>query len=261
MDKIDTAVGFLGCGGIASALTEGLCGASDFTGRIFVFNRNPAKAEALEALCPDKVKAVRSNQDVVDAAEVIFPALVPDVLRQVAPSLRIRPENRIVHIAAGIKLAEARSWFEPAASIVRCVPLPFAARRMGPVVLYGEDAKCESLLALLGSVVKVGTEKDLEILAAITGMMVSYYALVGETVRWGMSKGIDFKSALDYTTLMNEALSVLMRNDCTEDIEPFLLKHTTPNGMNELGLRIMRGSGAYAAWTEALEQIGRRYGL
>ncbi len=128
-------------------------------------------------------------------------------------------------------------------------------------MLYGDDVKSKALLGLLGSVLKVSTEKDLEILAAITGMMVSYYASVGETVKWGMSKGIDFQSVLQYTTFMNEALSTLMRNDCTENIETFLLENTTPCGMNELGLKIMRDSNAYKPWVEALEQIGKHYKL
>jgi pyrroline-5-carboxylate reductase len=85
--------------------------------------------------------------------------------------------------------------------------------------------------------------------------------VVGETVKWAASKGIDFESALRYTTFMNEALSILMRKECTEDIEAFLVENSTPHGTNELGLNIMRISGAYGHWTEALERIGERYGL
>lgn len=261
MNGVDVTVGFMGVGGIATALTKGLCSSPDFKGRIFVFNPNSEKAKALQASYPDKVIVSTSNQELIDCAEIIFPTLLPNVLRKVASSLAFRKENRIVHLAAGIKLTEAKPWFVPARTVVRCVPLPFASRRIGPIVLYGDDVKSEALLALLGSVIKVGTEKDLEILAAITGMMVSYYALIGETVRWGMSKGIDFQSVLQYTTFMNEALSTLMRNNCTENIETFLLENTTPQGMNELGLKIMRDSNAYKQWVEALEQIGKHYKL
>lgn len=259
--SIKTTVGFMGTGGIATALAKGFCGSSDFNGQVFVFDRNPEKMGALKTLYPEKIVVAESNQNLIDNAEVVFPTLLPKVLREVAPSLTFRKENHIVQLAAGIKLAEAKPWFDPAQSLVRCVPLPFASRRIGPVVLFGDDPLSESLLALLGSVVKVSTEKDLEILAAITGMMVPYYAVVGETVKWGMSKGIDFQSALTYTTFMNEALSTLMRKDCTEDIEAFLLENTTPHGMNELGLKIMRDAGAYDKWSEALEKIGKHYGL
>lgn len=259
--NIKTTIGFMGTGGIATALAKGFCGSPDFSGRVFVFDPNPEKTGTLKTLYPETVVVAESNQALIDNVDVIFPTLLPDILRDVAPTLTFRKENHIIQLAAGIKLSEAKSWFESAQSLVRCVPLPFASRRIGPVVLFGDDPLSESLLAMLGSVVKVSTEKDLEVLAAITGMMVSYYATVGETVKWGMSKGIDFQSALKYTTFMNEALSTLMRNDCTEDIEAFLLENTTPHGMNELGLKIMRDSGAYGPWIEALEQIGKHYKL
>jgi pyrroline-5-carboxylate reductase len=259
--SIVTTVGFMGVGGIASALTKGFCDSGDFAGRVFLYNPHTEKSQALKERYPDKIVVTRSNQELIDSAEIVFPTMLPGVLREVAPSLVFRRENRVVHIAAGIKLGEIKECFAPARGVARCVPLPFASRRIGPVVLYGDDPEIEALLALLGSVVKVGTEKDLEILAAITGMMVSYYAVVGETIKWGMQKGIDFQRALEYTTFMNEALSTLMRSDCTEDIEKFLLENTTPRGMNELGLKIMRDSNAYKAWSEALEQIGRHYGL
>ncbi len=251
----------MGTGGIAAALVKGFCGSPKFEGHVFLHNRSPEKAASLQTLYPDKISVMRSNQEVVDNAEIIFPTLLPSVLREVVSTLTFRKENRIAHLAAAIALPVAKPWYAPAGSVVRCVPLPFASRRIGPVVVYGDDFEIESLLSLVGSVVKVKAEKDLEILAAITGMMVSYYALVGETVQWGMSKGIDFQSALTYTTFMNEALSELMRRDCTEDIEAFLLDNTTPQGMNELGLKIMRDREAYESWVEALEQIGKRYGL
>jgi len=261
MGKINTTVGFTGTGGIAAALAKGLCSSGDFSGRIYVYDRNDYKTSALKDLYPDSIIIAKSNQEVIDNADVVFPTLRPQTLRQVAPSLKFRRGNRIVHLAAGIKIEEARQCFEPSCCIVRAVPLPFASRRIGPVVLYGDDPVCEKLLSILGEVVKVETEKDLEILAAITGMMVSYYGIVGETVKWATSKGIKFQSAMKYATLMNEALLVLMRNDCTEDIETFLTENTTPHGMNELGLKIMREGGVFESWTGALQQIGKHYDL
>ncbi len=257
--KVD--VGFIGTGGIATALAKGFCAGGGFDGKVYVFDIDEGRTRALREAYPDKVVVAASNQEVIERADVVFPTLLPRVLREVAPTLRFRKENRIIHIAAGIKIEESAPWFAPARGVARAVPLPFAARRIGPVVLYGGDALCEELLSLLGAVVKVDTERDLEILAAITGMMVSYYGVVGEMVGWAVGKGIDFQSALRYTTFMNEALSALMRSDCTEDVEAFLVENSTPQGMNELGLKHLRGKGAYAPWVEALEQIGKHYGL
>jgi pyrroline-5-carboxylate reductase len=258
---LNTTLGFIGAGGIASALARGFCTSENFSGKIFMHNRSSEKILAMKRLFPDRIFVAESNQELIDKSEVIFPAVLPDVLRKIASELKFSPENRVVHIAAGIKLSDTISWFAPAQSVVRAVPLPFAERRIGPIVLFGSDPEISKLLSLIGSVVEVSTEKTLEVLAAITGMMVSYYALAGETIKWGMSKGVFFDDALQYTTSMNEALSVMMRNECDADIEAFLVKNTTPNGMNELGLKIIRESDAYASWKNALEEIGKRYGL
>ena len=176
-------------------------------------------------------------------------------------SLTFKKELRIIHIAAGIKIDEVKKWVSPASIVTRSVPLPFSAQNMGPVVFYGDDEICKKLLELLGFVVSVKEEKDLEILASVTGVMVSYYGLVSEIVAWCMSKGLDFESARDYTCCMNSALSNFMMENCKENTEEFMLENTTPGGTNEMALKIMRETETYKAWSTALEKIGKRYGL
>lgn len=258
---LDVKVGFIGAGGIASALAKGFSTSPDFSGKVYVSDINTERTSILRKQYPDKIVVAGSNQELVDNVDVVFPTLLPDVLEKVAPNINFRKENHVIHIAAGTKIKKAAPWFAPARSVVRAVPLPFAARRIGPIVLFGDDKVSLELLSLLGDVVKVKTEKDLEVLAAVTGMMVSYYGLVGEMVRWCMTKDLNFQSALDYTTYMNEALSTLMRQDCTEDIEAFMLENTTPRGMNELGWNEMKATNAYKPWVEALEKIGKYYDL
>ena len=261
MSAVNADIGFIGTGTIASALINGICSSGGFGGSVYVSDTNKTNMLRLRETYPDFMVLAESNQEVIDRAEIVFPTVSPAVLREIAPELKFHEKNRVVHIAAGIKLQEANPWFKPAHSITRAVPLPFAAMRSGPVVLYSDDLLIEQLFSLVGSVVKVRTERELEILAVITGMMVSYYGLVGAVVDWSVSKGIDFRSALDYTTFMNEALSVLMRNECTEDMEIFMKGHAVPGSMNEKGWNILKEANAYEPWQEALNRIGVHYGL
>ena len=261
--KVNTTIGLIGTGGIATALAKGFCSSQDFNGKVILYspNINTEKKNILLSFNPDQIFFAKSNQDLINEAEVIFPAVLPNNLKQVVEPLNFRKENKIIHIAAGIKLSTATKWYFSADTILRAVPLPFASMHMGPVVLFKKDDICEKVLSLIGSLVNVKTERELEILAAITGMMVPYYATVSETIKWGITKGIAFDSVLKYTTLMNEALSVLMRKECPEDINSFLVKNTTPNGMNELGLRLTKENGVYMSWFNALESIGKHYNL
>jgi pyrroline-5-carboxylate reductase len=259
---ISENVGFIGSGGIATAMARGLLKAPGFTGSIYLsVHKNAARAEAVQALAPERVVLTGSNQEIIDKTIFVVPALLPKVLEEVAPKLKFRRENHIIHITAFWKLAAVASWYAPACGLVRSVPLPFSADRMGPVVVYGDDEEGVALLSQIGSVVRVKTEKDLETLAALTGMMDAYYGAVAEMVGWCETKGMDFQSALDYATEMNEALSVHMRRNCTEDVETFLRENATPGGTNELGLKTLREAQAYKPWSEALEKIGKRYGI
>lgn len=259
---VNVKVGFIGTGGIATALAKGFCASPEFEGSVLAFDIDRQKTEALRAEYPEKIVVPASNQELIEMSDVVFPTLLPHVLEKVAPALRFRKENHVIHIAAGTKLSKAAPWFAPASGVVRAVPLPFAAKRMGPVVLFGDDKLCEALLALLGTVVKVKTERDLEVLAAVTGLMVPYYGLVNEVTEWCLAKGMDYQSALDYICYMNEALSALMRQECGYGrAEAFMSASATQGGMNELAWKVMKERHAYGPWRDSLEKIGKYYDL
>lgn len=257
---IDARLGFIGTGGITSAMVRGFLSAPEFSGRVVLsVHRRREKAEGLKALFPERVEIYEDNQLVADRSDVVFVAVLPDQHTDVVRELRFRPDHRVVHITGGVRLEASRPLYAPALSAVRAIPLPFTARRMGPVLFYGDDELCRSLMGLIGTVVKVKSERDLEILGPVTGMMVPYYAMLGESVRWAEDKGMDFRTALDYCSYMNETLSSFMRTDCGADIEEFLVENSTPGGVNELGLRLLRERGFYSDWAEVLEAVYNRY--
>ena len=257
---VNSTLGFVGTGGITSFLVRGLCSAPDFTGRINLsVHKNREKADRLKELFPERIDIFTSNQETADRSDIVFVAVLPQQHEEVVKRIAFRPEQRVVHITGGVKLEKSLPWYAPAHSAVRAIPLPFAARRKGPVLFYGEDALSLALFEMIGDVVKVGSERDLEVLGPVTGMMVPYYALIAEYVKWGESKGLDFRTALDYVCYMNGALSDFMRTDCTEDVERFLEENSTPGGVNELGLRLMRGRDGYAPWSETLDALYERY--
>ncbi|MCD8164207.1 MAG: NAD(P)-binding domain-containing protein [Synergistaceae bacterium] len=253
-------LGFIGTGGITSFIVRGLCSAPEFTGKIVLsVHKNRDKAETLKALFPDRITISGSNQEVADFSDVVFIAVLPQQHKAVAEAIKFKPEHRVVHITGGVKLADSLELYAPAMSAVRAIPLPFAARRMGPVLFYGKDQVCRELLATLGAIVEVQAESELDVLGPVTGMMVPYYALIAEYVKLGMARGLSFRTALDYAGYMNEALSSFMRTDCGEDIEAFLVDNSTPGGVNELGLRLLREGDSYSPWSKTLDALYVRY--
>ena len=160
-------------------------------------------------------------------------------------ALRFRAEQRVMHITGGAKLADSLALYAPAKSAARAIPLALCGAAHRSAAFFGGDETLAELMSLVGTLVRVKDERELEILGPVTGMMVPYYALLGESVRWGMDKGLDFRTALDYSSLMNEVLSSFMRTDCGEDVESFLVENSTPGGVNELGLKLLRERGFY----------------
>ncbi len=256
----DLNLGFIGTGGIASAMVRGFCSSPEFSGKIYLsVHKHREKADALKALAPERISVCESNQAVADCADVVFICVLPEQHMEVVRALRLREDQRVMHITGGVKLADSLALYAPARSAARAIPLPFAARRTGPMLFYGTDETLASLMALIGTLVRVNDERELEILGPVTGMMVPYYALLGESVRWGMEKGLGFRAALDYSSLMNEVLSSFMRTDCGEDVESFLVENSTPGGVNELGLKLLRERGFYGEWREVLDAVYERY--
>jgi pyrroline-5-carboxylate reductase len=255
-------IGFIGTGGLASAMAKGFCTSTDFKGKVLLsVNRNPARAEELKRLFPDRVEICRSNQEVADGARIVAPCLLPTIFKEVMANVKFNREHHIIHVAAGTALACAKEYCAPAAHVVRTVPMPFASLRVGPLLFYGEDPLLERTLECIGTVFKVDTEEELAILASVTGLMVPYYGLVAELAKWCSGKKMGLKHAADYICLMNEALSVLMIKECGEDTDAFMKENTTPGGTNELALEMLRDADAYAPWIEAIEKVGKRYGL
>lgn len=257
--SVNYTLGFIGSGGITSFLVRGLCSAPEFTGKIILsVHKHAEKPNALKELFPDRVSLSYSNQEIVDKADVVFIAVLPYQCAQAASAVRFRPGQHVIQITGGVKLADSSKLYAPA-SAVRAIPMPFAARRVGPILLYGTDPVGREILSLLGSIVDVHKEEEFEVLGPVTGMMVPYYALLAEYVKWGTSRGLSFRTALDYASYMNEALSSFMRTDCTEDTEKFLRDNSTPGGVNELGLKLLREYDAYSLWSKTLDALYDRY--
>lgn len=256
----DLTLGFIGTGGIASAMVRGFCTSPEFTGKINLsVHKHREKAEALKALFPERVSIYESNQAAAGGSDVVFICVLPQQHEAVVRALSFREDQRVMHITGGVKLADSLALYAPAKSAARAIPLPFAARRTGPLLFYGGDEALAELMSLIGTLVRVKSERELEILGPVTGMMVPYYALLGESVGWGMDKGLSFRTALDYSSIMNETLSSFMRTDCGEDVESFLTENSTPGGVNELGLKLLRERGFYGEWREVLEAVYERY--
>jgi pyrroline-5-carboxylate reductase len=114
-----SSIGFIGTGHIAAPMVRFLASRGH---DVTVSNRNAGIAAGLAA--PHGV-AVAENQATVDASEIVFLCLRPQVAAGILEPLRFKPEQRIVSVMAGIPLAELSRLSAPATDITATIPLGF----------------------------------------------------------------------------------------------------------------------------------------
>ena len=141
---IDLTLGFIGTGGIASAMVRGFCASPEFSGRInLTVHKNRDKADALKKLFPDRISVHESNQAAADGSDVVFICVLPQQHEAVVRALRFRADQRVMHItgrreacrlARALRPREKRGARDTAA-------LRGAAHRAAALLRRGRDAR------------------------------------------------------------------------------------------------------------------------
>lgn len=94
-------LGFIGTGTITEAIVTGLVSREMPVPEIAVSPRAAKTAESLAALSA-KVTVAVDNQHVVDAADMLFLAVRPNVAEEVVRTLRFRSSQQVVSLIATI---------------------------------------------------------------------------------------------------------------------------------------------------------------
>jgi len=253
-------IGFLGTGEIASRLVTGLCTSETPPERIVVSPRNAERAKHLASGFP-QVSVASSNQEVIDESDCLFLSIRPQILKRVLAPLHFNPTRKVISLLAGVKLSDVVPFTAPSGILLRSVPLPYNSRHIGPIVLYPGDRGIEDLLSKVGRVIVTKSEKDLDVLAAVTSLMVPYYRLIQEIAMWAEELGMEREQSVLYTAEMFQSLSFLLKEEETADFGALLEKYTTKGGLNELSLETILNEDGYAPWKNALVAVQKRLGL
>lgn len=249
-------IGFIGTGVITSALVTGFCSGKDLDHRIILSPRNGQRAAALADQFA-QVTVAGSNQEVLDRAEWVILAVVPEQGEEVIRPLSFRQDHRVINLMSDRKLPEIAGWIGETRTLIHMVPLSFAAQRIGPIAIYPKDRDAAEIFAPLGEIIAVDEVKKIEALAAITGLMGPYYTLLLEIVKWGEREGLSMKEATDYTVTFFEALSSQVRNTEEGTLSRFA-QEMTPGGLNEMALISIKEKNGFDPWIRALDPIVAR---
>ena len=158
-------IGFIGTGIISSYVVTGFCKSGREGIDIIVSPRSRDKSAALAAEFPQMVRVARDNQQVVDEAEWIFIAVLPEQALDVIRELTFTPEKKVISLVPMLDFQKVREIAGPLKLLVDVVPLPFCSRGIGPVVLNPPVDEVKELLSAIGTVVAADWPEPLEDLA------------------------------------------------------------------------------------------------
>jgi pyrroline-5-carboxylate reductase len=251
--------GFIGTGGITTAIVTGLCTSDAAIEVIWLSPRNRENAARLSAEFA-LVNAAASNQEVIDNSDMVVLAILPQSKEAILSSLQFRRDQTVVNLLAGTPNDAIRPLVAPATNIVRAVPLPCTAIHKGPIAVYPRHDDAEAFFRPLGTVIALDQEAQLETLSIVTALMAPYYAFVEQVVAWAAGEGIQREKGAAYTASMFEALSAIAGNTVDGDIGRLITGCMTPGGLNEQAMATIDAQGGFRSLTEALDSVKRKIG-
>lgn len=227
----------IGCGRMGGAMLTGWLKNGVTPGAVTVIDPNVQQGWA--------DKGVRLNAEPPANPAVLVIAVKPQMMADVLPSLNVGADTLVLSVAAGVTLdAYARAF--PAARIVRAMPNTPAAIGRGISAIIGNDAAdaatldlAEGLLSVVGEVVRLDTETQMDAVTALSGSGPAYvFHLIETMAQAGIAQGLPPALSLQLARATVAGAGALAMAD---DTPPAALREavTSPNGTTAAGLAIL----------------------
>ncbi|MBR3046281.1 MAG: pyrroline-5-carboxylate reductase [Oscillospiraceae bacterium] len=236
-------LGFLGAGNMGTAMMRGiaasdLCKSGEIT-QIFAFDTD---AEKLRKLADAGIQPCDSAQALCDTVDFLVLAVKPQVLGGVLDAVKIRSEQVIISICAGIPASFIRSHTIADARIILCMPNTPLMLGLGATAL----AKCEGItdpefslamqmFATCGIAEEIPEDKMREIIAVNSSSPAFLYLYAKGFLDYAKSDGLDEGAAL---RLFAQAMigSAKMMTDSGYSIDELIKMVSSPGGTTLAGL-------------------------
>lgn len=258
-------IGFIGAGQMATALAKG------FLKNTEISVENLLASDALQESCERFTKStgiqtVAENREVVEACDVIFLVVKPQVLSFVMAEIRpwITPHHLILSIAAGIPLATLSSGLGEGLRMIRVMPNTPCLVSEGAIAFCVTEEVTQDDLELVKKLLKsvgrcfIVNESAMDAITGLSGSGPAYVYLIIEALSdAGVMQGLprDVATTLAAQTVCGAARMVLESKE-----HPGVLKDrvTSPGGTTIAGMKQLEIHGVRGAFYEAVEAATKR---
>jgi len=257
---LDTSIGFVGAGQMATALAKGFVAAKLIDpSRIIASDPNPTSRSRFESVV-DGAKTVEDNVQVIEQSDITWLAVKPQVIHGVMPELSksALQEKLFVSIVTGTTVSHLSAALGTD-SVIRVMPnTPCLIGQGACGYCPGESVSTEQvavvqqLLEAVGIAYRVN-EQQLDVITGLSGSGPAYLYLVIEAlsdggVRMGLPR--DIATTLAAQTVLGAAEMVKQTGE-----HPGQLKDrvTSPGGTTIAGLQVLEQRAVRGAFIDAVE--------
>jgi len=244
-------LGVIGVGDLTEKMLRGLYRAGHEL-QVHLSPRNKERGEklALELGCVPQ----QSNQAVVDASDVLLIGVRPAQLNELAQQVQLRPEQALVSVVIGVPVAELQTLFG-IADCSRAMLSGAAEINRSSVAVYPSGSMAEQLLAPLGQLIVLDSEREFEL--ATVGACINgwSYFLLQELQQWMQHKGLPTERARALVLSAFEDSVAYARHRSDVSAGDIGRSIALPHTFTAQGLAVLQQHGAPAAWVDACEQV------
>ncbi len=258
-------IAILGAGSMGGAIARGLSRSGLASGGVTATNRSLASARELEGLADVTSVALEAqptgNTDAAAAAGVVLvgvkPAMVPDLLREIAPVLR--PGTLVVSLAAGVTIETFEQIVGDGVVVLRSMPNTPALVGRGVTGLAAGSradaaavATARRLFETVGTVIEV-PESQIDALSTISGSGPAYFfLLVEEFTKAAVGKGFaEAEARLMAEQTFIGAAALLEASD--HDPAELRRQVTSPKGTTERAVAVLQDAGLDEVFARATD--------
>lgn len=247
-------LGFIGTGVITEAIVLGALRSDLPIAEIHVSPRSANIAARLAAASP-LVTVGADNQQVVDAADMVFLAVRPQIAEEVVRALRFRPEQHVVSLVAALDRPTLFDWIGQPVRLSQAIPLPFVADRQGVTAIYPADADLAAFFDALGSAVQTATKTEYELLGVASAMMGTFFGIQEVSTRWLEKQGMPYAQAKSYLAPLFASLANTAAKPQSPPFDTLREEFSTKGGLNEQVFVDFDRHGGSKALTDALDGV------
>ena len=249
---MSSSLGFIGTGHLASYTIAGLRQAGDQR-QIILSPRNAEIAAQLAANYQCQVAL--SNQDLVDAADIVILAVRPAAVAEALSSITLRPGQLLLSVAAGVTCVELRAALGSQNPIFRTSLISGAAYNTGPIPLYPVNTELVQLLSPLGEVVTCDTEQEFALALAPMCANGWIYTLVAALEQPMLEAGMPASKARKLVVQAILGTMAHVQNQPELDLQAVTESIATPGTFTKMGLDILQQEDAFAPWQSAIKAL------